>query len=153
MKHEAALEVYEVVCQALDEMKWKYQRHEEKLVVTFGVSGEDMPMDFLIHVDEERSVVRLQSRIPVTVPEEKRLEFNAAISHASYALNYGGFDYDFSKGTVIYRHTITFLGSKLRTDAIKILIHSAVATVDKYNDRLFALSKGFLTLEKFLNEK
>ena len=83
MKHEAALEVYEVVCQALDEMKWKYQRHEEKLVVTFGVSGEDMPMDFLIHVDEERSVVRLQSRIPVTVPDEKRLEFNAAISHAS----------------------------------------------------------------------
>ena len=69
-----AQQVYATMCQALDERNWKYTRFEEDLVVSFGVNGDDLPMNFVLQVDEERQVIRLMSGLPFKMPEDKRVE-------------------------------------------------------------------------------
>ena len=51
MEMQKAVEMYNIVCQALDERNWRYKKDDELLKVTFGVSGDDLSMDFLIFID------------------------------------------------------------------------------------------------------
>ena len=60
-KKTLAKKVYQTVCSALEERNWTYKKDEEKLAVFFGVTGEDLPMDIVMSVDEDRQLLRIFS--------------------------------------------------------------------------------------------
>ena len=153
MKTAVAKEVYQDLCVTLDGRNWRYQRHDDDLVVTFGVSGEDLPMDFVLMVDADRQLIRLFSRMPFTVPEEKRMDLAIATCAATYDLADGSFDFDLKEGAITFRMTASFRESKIGEGLFQYMIDCSCAMVDEFNDKFLAISKGFLSIQDFLKNK
>ena len=152
-KLKNAQKVYDTLCTMLDDRKLKYEKHLEDLVVTFIMGGDDIPMQFVLNVDAERALIRLLSLIPVTFEGEKRIEGAVACCQANYRLADGSFDFDYNKGRVIFRMTSSYIDSLISPEVFEYMIGVACFTVDEYNDKLFMLAKGQLSLEDFFKNK
>ncbi len=149
-KLKNAQSVFATLCKSLDEINWKYERNDEKLIVRFIVNGDDIPMEFIMAVDEERDLVRMLSRLPFSFSEERRVEGAIATCQINYVLADGSFDYDISKGTVYFRLTTSYKGSLISTNVLRYMVECACYTVDKYNDKLLMIEKGMLPIEDFI---
>lgn len=150
IKMNAAKAVYETICKALDAREWTYDRHEEDMAISFGVNGEDLPMQFIFHVDAERELVRLFSGMPFNMAEDKRIDGAIATCAATYECIDGSFDYDVSNGKIIYRITQSYRSSKLGEAVFQYMISVACTTIDEYNDKFLAINKGYMSIEDFL---
>lgn len=147
---------FDTLCEMLDEIKWKYEKDEERLVVTCSAQGDDLPIDVRMEVSAERQGVSFMSELPFTVPEDKRVEVALAIHVINYALADGSFDYNLGNGRVLFRMTSTFKGSLLGKEAFEYILDVTCGTVDDYNDKLLMIMKDRMTIEelvKFINEE
>jgi len=151
--NKSAKLVYQTLCEALDERGWNYNKEEEKLLVHFGVRGDDLPINFIIFVDEKRDILRLLSPMDYKFPEDKRVEGACATCVASYCMANGNFDYDLSDGRVSFRINTYFKGSLLSKNLINYMISCACAMVDKYNDKFLMIGKGMLSLADFIKQE
>ena len=145
-----AKEAYDTLCNTLDEMKWRYDKDEDKLILHLGISGEDIPMEFIVHCDADRQLIRLMSFLPFKISDAKRVEGAIATCHANYLLADGSFDYNLGDGTIIFRMTSSFRESLVGDELFKYMIHVACITVDKYNDQFLMISKGNLSITDFI---
>ncbi len=152
-KLKLAKEVYAGLCTALDNRDWTYTKDEEHLIVTFDVNGEDIPMRFIVMVDIERQLVRMISPLPFKFSKEKRIDGAIATCAATFGLADGSFDYDIATGSVVFRLTATYNGSKIGDGLFRYLIKCAAVTVDQYNDKFLAIDKGFLSISDFISGK
>ena len=144
-----AKEVYEKLCAAIEARDWKYEKKEEDLVVVFSVSGEDIPMHFVIKVDANRSLVRITSPLMFHMPEEKRVDGAIASCAASFGLADGSFDYDLSDGSIAFRMTATYRDSEISEKMLQYMISCACHVVDLYNDKFLMLSLGKIDVDAF----
>ena len=145
--------VYQDLCATLDRRNWTYKRHDDDLVVTFGVSGEDLPMDFVLAVDADRQLLRVFSRMPFTAPEDKRMEMAIATCVATYGLADGSFDFNIKDGSITFRMTASFRESKIGEGLFQYLIDCSCAMVDVFNDKFLGICKGFLSLQDFIKSR
>ena len=152
-QNNSAETVYADLCAILEKKGWKYHRHDDDLSVTFGIIGDDLPMDFVLVIDEGRQLLRVFSKLPLTVPEEKRMDMAIATCAATFRLADGSFDYDLAEGRVVYRLTASFRQSRIGEGLFQYLIRCSASIVDAYNDRFFALCKGIITLDDFLAQE
>lgn len=151
-KLNQAKNVYDLLCEMLDEKEIKYEKHEEDLVVLFIMGGEDIPMHFLLNVDAERSLIRLLSPLPFVFEGDKKVLGAIAACQANYNIADGSFDYDYKEGKILFRLTASYLDSLISKDLLEYMILVSCITVDEYNDKMFMLSKGNMTLEQFFAE-
>ncbi|MBQ7915648.1 MAG: hypothetical protein IJ315_02520 [Firmicutes bacterium] len=152
-KKQLALKVYDTMIQALDQRNWNYEKDVEKNLVHFNVSGEDLPIKFIMWADEDRQLIRILSPLCFKFPEENRIEGAIAACHASYALSDGCFDYDLSEGSISFRLTNAFHESEIGVDLIQYMISCTCVLVDEYNDRFLMLAKGMIDLQTFLSKE
>lgn len=152
-KLQLAKQVYKTLCDAIDARQWKYKKDEEKLVVSLGVNGDDIPMDLILIVDAERQLIRLLSPLPFKMSEAKRMEGAIAVCAASYGVVDGNYDYDITDGSIIFRMTASFRSSTIGEGLLQYLISCACVVVDKYNDRFLALDKGMIDIGQFLAQE
>jgi len=150
MDQNMAKTVYETACSALDQRKWKYQRHDDELALSFGVRGEDLSMDMILRVKPKVDVISLLCQLPYKIAQDKRTEAALAVAVANYGLINGGFDYDLSDGEIRFRLVSTYRGSLLGEDAINYMVSAAVQTVDNYNDKFLLISKGIWNIDDFM---
>ena len=151
-KMQLAQQVYQTLCDALENRGWKFGKEEEKLLVHFGVNGDDLPMQIILFVDAERQLIRLSSFLPFKMSEAKRMEGAIATCAASYGMVDGNFDYDLTDGSISFRMTASFKGSRIGEGLILYMIDCTCAMVDKYNERFLALDKGVLSITDFIKE-
>ena len=144
-----AKEVYKGLCEALDEMEWKYHNDDEKFIVTFGVNGDDIPMNFVVLVDVERQLLRVMSMMTFEIPTEKRVEISALLSMINYKLAMGCFDLNIGTGEIIFKFNTCFRECLISTELIQMMIMVACNTIDMYNDQIKAVSDGNMTLGEF----
>ena len=149
-KMKQAKTVYETFCKALDARKWKYEGHPEDRVITFSYMGEDIPMNFVVFIDEDRQLVRMLSRLPFTFAEDHRVDGTVATSYINFKLADGSFDYDYFTGEVIFRLTATFIESLVSEELLFYMVACSCYTVDKYNDKLLMVAKGMLPVDRFI---
>lgn len=147
---QLALDTFATLCQALDNNDWKYKKDEEKLIVECGAQGDDLPMEITIHVDAERQIVLLFSKLPFAIQEDKRLDVAIAVSAVNNALADGSFDYDVTNGRMYFRMTNSFMDSVLSEEVFAYMLYCSCKTIDDYNDKFLMLAKGMLDMEKFL---
>ena len=145
-----AREIFADLCAALDHRNWKYTRRDEDLVVTFGVSGDDIPMDFAISVDADRRLVRLFSRLPFNVDADHRMDLAVATCAVNYKLADGSFDYNLETGRIGFRLTASYRESSLGDGLFNYMISCSTHTVDKYNEQFLRVGSGTVSLEDFL---
>jgi len=150
MKMELAKQVYKTLCEAIERREWNFGKDEEKLLVHFGVSGDDIPMQFILIVDAERQLIRLMSPMPFKMSEGKRMEGAIATCAASYGMADGSFDYDLSDGEIVFRMTASFRESLIGEGLLQYMISCSCAMVDKYNDQFLALDKGMISITDFI---
>lgn len=149
-KMELAKQVYQTLCEAIKRREWNFGKDEEKLLVHFGVSGDDIPMQFILIVDAERQLIRLMSPMPFKMSESKRMEGAIATCAASFGMADGSFDYDLSDGTIVFRMTASFRESLIGEGLFQYMISCSCAMVDKYNDQFLALDKGIMSITDFI---
>lgn len=151
-KAEKAQEVYETLCAAIEKRGWHFNKEEALKLVRIGLRGEDLPMDFFFVVDEERMIIRLMSRLPFAMKEDKRIDGAIMTCAATNKLANGCFDYDISKGTITFRMTASYRESMIGEGLFDYLIDCAATTVDRYNDQFFAINLGLTTIQEFLEK-
>ena len=142
--------VFNDLCTMLEKREWSFQKYEEDLVVTFNATGEDIPMEFVIGVDAGRQLIRVLSRLPFTVPEDKRIDLAIAACVASNGLADGSFNYDIENGTIVFRLTASFRESRIGEGLLEYLIACSGMIVDAFNDKFFALCKGLISINDFI---
>lgn len=148
-----AKEVYSTLVHTLEKRGWKFDRHDSELVISSGVKGDDLPIEFIVVVNAKQQVVEFLSRLPFDIPENKRVEGAVAVCLANDGLCDGSFDYNIRNGKVTFRLTSGFCGDTvLGEELFEYMIYVASATVDKYNDKLFMLAKGAIDLNQFIEQ-
>lgn len=147
---KTAIIIYSQLCNALDSRNWKYDKYDEELAIHFVVKGEDIPMEFTFGVDAERQLVRLMSTLPFSFAEDKRLEGAIITSRINYMLVDGYFEYDITDGEISFKLTTSFRDSLISDDTIEYMLRCALFVVEEFNDKIMAVSKGYMTVEEFL---
>ena len=148
----AANNAYETVCAGLDKMNWKYERHDNDRVVSFGVNGEDIPMQMIIVVDAERQLIRLLSKLPFAMEQERRVEGSIITNCVNYRLADGSFDFDLGDGSIVFRLAASYRASLIDPELIRYMCLVACSTIDKYNDRFMMVNKGLMSVSEFLDK-
>ena len=149
-KMEKARSVFGTVCRALDNREWNYKKDEEALKIECGARGEDLPMELTINVDADRMVVLVLSHIPFIIPEDKRLDAAIAVAAVNNRLVDGCFDYDIKSGHLFFRLTNSYMDSMIGEDVFFYMVLCSCQTIDEFNDKIFMLAKGMLSMEQFL---
>ena len=153
MNMQKAKEVFDTLVNMLDTRDWKYEKHEDKLLIKSGVKGDDLPIEFIVVVKPRNEVVQFISALPFNMPEDKRVDGAIAVCVANYGLVDGSFDYDLRDGEIIFRLTSSYRESKLGEDLFEYMIMCAASTVDQYNDKFFMIAKGMMSIEQFLEQE
>ena len=148
-----AKEVFDSLCERLDSKDWKYSVVDDEYIIRFEVNGNDLQMNFTFLVDEDRQLLRVYSRIPITVPKEKTMDVAVATCIANYDMIDGSFDFDMTKGEIFFRMTATFRDSEIGDGLFDHLVQYSIYAVDKYNDRFFGLAKGMIGINDFLEKE
>lgn len=149
MLMNTANNVYGTIRQMLDSKNLKYKAEDDKLKIYVAVQGDDFPVESYITVLPDKQVVILTSPMPFRVPEEKRSEAAVALTLINYRLLNGHFCLDLSDGFVELRLTEAYHESLIGADVFDYLVQILWVIADEYNDKLFALVKGMVTLEQF----
>lgn len=147
-----AREAYKTVCAALDEMDWSYQKDEEKLMVSFGVNGDDIPITVGIVCNLDLQALQFISFLPFNAPSHRMAEIASAICVINYRLAIGSFALNLNDGTIMFRLGSCFRETLISAELVRSLIYLTCSTVDESNDNLFALCNGEMTLKDILQK-
>ena len=148
-----AREAYNLIINTLNAKGWTYDREDDKMIIRTGVAGEDLPINFVLIVNENNEVMQFLSSLPIHMPEDMRVDGAIAVAVANYGMVDGSFDYDISDGEIRFRLTTAFRDGTLGTDNVEYLIGVGAAMVEKYNDRFFMLAKKMMTIEQFIEKE
>lgn len=148
-----AREVYLTLVKTLESRGWNFDRHDNDLVISSAVKGEDLPIEFIVVVNAKQQVVEFLSRLPFEMPENKRVDGAVAVCAANDGLCDGSFDYNIQSGRITFRLTSSFCGDTVLGDELfEYMILVASATVDKFNDKFLMLAKSAVSLAQFIEE-
>lgn len=145
--------MYETICEMFDDRGFHYERRDEDHIINCTVNGEDIPMDIIFHVRDERQIVQLISPMPFRVPEEKRMDVALAILVINDLLIDGSFDYDVTTGRIAFRLTACYIDSILGKGLFDYMLGVSAATIDEYNDKFLMIGKGMLPVEDFIENE
>lgn len=149
---EKAQKVFDSLTRMLDNRDWKYEKHEEDLLIKSRITGDDLPIDFFVRVIPRAEVIQLVAPMPFHMPEDKRVDGAIAVCFANYGLINGSFDYDIRDGEIAFRLTTSYRATDLADDLLEDMIFVAASTSDNYNDRFFMLAKGMITIQEFIQK-
>lgn len=150
-KMKQAQTVYATLCEMLDEHDWHYKKDEERLSISCGAQGDDLPIEIRIDVDAERSLVTLLSQMPFAVAEDRRTALAIAVSQANNGLVDGNFDYDYINGRIIFRLTSSYLDSLIGKNMLNYMLMCSCVTIDEYNDKFLMVAKSAMSNEEILD--
>ncbi len=150
MASQKTLNAYKAVQAHLNRNNFKFDTHDDDLVISLTVNGEDLPIQTIVRFMDNRELMQVLCYMP-KAPEEKRVDVALAVAVANYGIVNGSFDYDMSDGELRFRVAQSYACGELTDDLIRYLLGISFNTTDKYNDRFFMLSKGMITLEQFID--
>lgn len=145
--------VYETICAMFDNKGYHYERHDDDHVISCTVGGEDIPMDILFVVRDERQLVQLISPMPFRVSEDKRIDIALATTVINDRLVDGSFDFDMAEGRITFRLTTSYIESILGKELFEYMLMVSASTIDEYNDKFLMISKGMISFEQFLDSE
>lgn len=154
-KLEKAKLVYDTLCSILDDVKATYRKVEDtdelkRVALTF--TGEDFPMDILFTVDTERQLVELVSFLTFKMVEDKILDGAVAVCASNFGLLEGNFIYDVTDGAIGFKNTFSYRDSDISKTLLECMLYYSCKVIDKYNDKFFALNKGYIEVSEFFIE-
>lgn len=150
-KIDEARNVYNTLCQSLDDMNWAYNKdeREDSFAVFTSAKGKDLTIKLAIRVDVDRQLMYLKSPMPFTVEENVRDTMALAITRANWTMLNGSFEMDRSDGFVAFKLVIPYMESIVSAAVCRYMIILSCNMVDKFNDKFKAIAEGRMTLDDF----
>lgn len=147
---ERATAAYNAVTQYMDEAQLQYERRDDEREAFVTITGADFPVTLLFTVNESAQRVETYSQLPFAIKKEKAVDIAAAVAAVNNRIAYGKFCVYFDKGIC------TFENSEYITDLEgfgaaygKAIVAPAYAIIDEYNEKLYALNRGLITVKEF----
>lgn len=147
---EHANQMYELVCNELDERGWRFSKNEEKRQVIFITGDEDITISVGIGVDEVKQRIYLQSPMDIEVCEEKSLDMAIAVCEANSRMADGCLDYNVMDGTLGFRISVSLWDSKAGAGIMDYLLGSVYSVAARFNVMFDKLNKGEMSIDEFL---
>ena len=113
-------------------------------------------MNFMIGRHGQKGYDKSNKMLMQLLEDEKAMKKNdmaVACCVAGCGLWDGSFDFDYESGEMYYRMTASFIGSDIGEGLFRYMISMAGKVVDRYNDKLLAVCKGYLSLDDFIKEE
>ncbi len=155
-KAQMAKSIYDALTVHLKEIGIKSfeakQDEDGDYVIDFKYIGEDLPMQFYLLVDTKHQLLRMISPQPVRFSEEQIGDAAMAICAINDRLINGRFDLNISRGNVSFSLCTSFIESVIADQVFDYMVGVSITTVDEYNDKLFLLAKGMLSLKDLLRD-
>ncbi len=154
-KVQLASSIYNALTTHLKEIGIRSFEAEEKgedYLIDFRYVGEDLPMQFYLLVDTDRQLLRMISPQPVRFKEEQIDDAAKAICAINNRIINGRFDLNVTTGSVSFSLCTSFIESLIADRVFDYMVGVSINTVDDYNDKLFMLAKGMLSLSDLLHE-
>ena len=148
-KLKDAKAVYKTLCQTLDNMKWRYNKEEDRLIIRTAAVGDDLTMNLFFCVDADRQVMYLKSPMPFPIPASMHNTMAKAILLANYYMLNGSFEFDYSDGYLAFKIVVPFMESIISEAVCKYMIIVACNMTDKFNDKFQDVATGRMTIEAF----
>lgn len=152
LKIKQAVKLFETFCRVLEKHDFTFEKKEEDFTLYIRTKGEDLPMDIKIHISPDILLATVWSILPLKFPKEKITEAAVAIAVINWKLKDGNFDLDITDGTVGYRQTLGFRESLISDELCEYMVILPCICIDDFNDKLFLLSKGMMTIEGFVSQ-
>ena len=151
---EHARKQFNTLIDMMNSNELKFTKHEDDLSISSGFITEDLPVEYFIRIDAEIEMAVFISKLPFTMPEEKRVDGAIAVCVANNGIVNGNFDYDINDGEIVFRLTTSFKsGSVLSEDLFEYMIMASASMVDRYNDKFFMLAKGMMNIQQFIEQE
>ena len=149
-KRERADAVFKCYCDFLDGKNFKYQRDESERSIILQITGEDFPMTTLFKVEEEHERTFVFSKIPFEAQKEKLTDLIMATTFINQVLAIGAFCVDTENLYCSFESNEIYTGfGGFNAEYAERVIISAFSAIEKYNDKLFAINKGLMTVRDF----
>lgn len=144
-------QIYQTLCAALDARGYHYDKDETKRSIRCTLKGRDIPITFMIVVNDSRKLIEFVSVLPCKMPEDKRIDGAIATTIANFGMYDGTINYNIKDGILMYRMTSCFKGdTKVGQGLFHYMIDCGCTNVDRYNDRFYALAEGIIDIQKFV---
>ena len=152
-KTQAGLNAYRTLISMMNNQGLKYTSFDDKLRVELGFNTDDLDVELICIIDEERELVRILSFLPFKFPEDKRVDGAIAATVANHGMVNGSFDFDISDGEMLFKCVNSYKNGGFNEDIAYYMISVAVSTVDDYNDRFFGIAKGMISFQDFIEKE
>ncbi len=149
-ENSESTEIYKKICEMFESLELKYENDAEKFAARCTIQGEDIPISVNMQIDSEKKLIFALSYIPITIPEEKRIDMAIAVSVTNSKLVDGSFDFDIKEGNLFFRITNSYLDGKMGVDTLKYMFICAVRTIEDFNDKFMKLVEGSLKIDYFI---
>ncbi len=143
--------MFATLCRTLDNMGWHYNKSYENgmHIIKTSAVGDDLDMGLIIRVEESRSLMYLKSPMPVDKSEDNRMDMAVATVIANMAMLNGCFEYDITDGYCAFKLVVPFEGCTISEQVCRYLINVSCDMVDRFNDKMQAVSNGTLSVAEF----
>lgn len=148
-KEKEARSLYKTLCQTLDNMKWRYDKEEDKFIIRTSAVGKDLSMKLFMKIDADRQVMYLKSPMPFDIPAYSREKLTTAIIMANYSMLNGSFEFDLNDGYLAFKMVIPYMESIISEKVCHYMITLSCSMTDKFNDKFKALVDGSMSLSEF----
>ena len=152
-KTQAGLNAYRTLISMMNNQGLKYTSFDDNLRVELGFNTDDLDVELICIIDEERELVRILSFLPFKFPEDKRVDGAIAATVANHGMVNGSFDFDISDGEMLFKCVNSYKNGGFNEDIAYYMISVAVSTVDDYNDRFFGIAKGMISFQDFIEKE
>lgn len=151
-KNPDAMAVYNTIIDNLNKRNWVFDRYDDSLMVRFIVSSEDLNISYRIIVDPDCGLIFLYSNMPFSAKPEKALDITLAIAAINSRLADGSFEYDMNTSEIRFKMTNSYIGCKVFSELMDYMIDFSGVEIDDYNDKLYALNMGYVSIDDLLKE-
>ncbi|MBQ1281260.1 MAG: hypothetical protein IIY16_03340 [Oscillospiraceae bacterium] len=146
--------VFEQLIEHLHKIKLNFAHEtlEDRYLIKFNMSGDDLPMRFFLYVNPEHQLLTLHSPLPVTFAKDKIATACVALCAINYRLTDGDFQIDIRDGEVIYNMSNCYAGSRISSQVFDYMLGMSINIVDEFNDQLLMLSKDLIKLNDIVGK-
>lgn len=134
----------------LDNEGYRYDVDPDKTQIYISFETKDFPIKSRIVIEEKPWTMVLYSHFPFEFKEDDIVKGAMAMAMINYSLADGCFDLNLNDGKVVYRISTNYPQSgELDINFVTYLLVNSNHVVDYYNDLLYMLSAGKMSLDEF----
>ena len=149
-KKERADAVFKCYCDFLEGENLKYQKDEEERTIILQLTGDDFPITTMFHVEEEEERTFVFSKMPFEIAKDKLVDLVMAVNYVNQVLAVGTFCVDMNQLYCSFESNEVYAGlSGFSAAYAERVIMVAFSAIEQYNDKLFAINKGLMSVKDF----